>query len=201
MKGGKVSYSSEDMLRFLKYNLSELKLEDVTVTGVIYVYRDNKYGPVLRTVKFSPYLLSSVCAFSRNYLNEVEVDLAVGEVMRNSIRVLKGSQEIGYINLEGVFHFTQAPCLYQSVAWGLATGQGAIAHLSHDNVKNIATALTDWARRARRYAPDSSALAHRKEYFLLLAREFINRQNYRDDSGRDLPSMFWEVAEKRIISA
>ena len=107
MKGGKVSYSCEDMLDFLKYNLSELELEDFTVTGVIWVYRDNKYGPVLRTVEFSPYLLSSVCAFSRNYLNEVEVDLAVGEAMRNSIRVLKGSQEIGYINLEGVFHF---PC-------------------------------------------------------------------------------------------
>jgi len=201
MKGGKVSYSCEDMLDFLKYNLSELELEDFTVTGVIWVYRDNKYGPVLRTVEFSPYLLSSVCAFSRNYLNEVEVDLAVGEAMRNSIRVLKGSQEIGYINLEGVFHFTQAPCLYQGVAWGLATGQGAIAHLSHDTVKNITATLTDRAKRARIYAPDTSALVWHRECFLLLARAFINRQNYRDDAGRDLPSMFWEVAEKRIISA
>ena len=201
MKGGKVSYSCEDMLGFLEYNLSELKLENLAVSGVIKIRRDHKEGPVVRVVEISRNKLSCLCAYSRYHLNEVEATLAAVEAMRNDIRILRGRQEIGYINLEGVFHFTQAPCLYQGVAWGLATGQGAIAHLSHDTVKNITATLTDRAKRARIYAPDTSALVWHRECFLLLARAFINRQNYRDDAGRDLPSMFWEVAEKRIISA
>src|SRR3989344_1689511 len=127
MKGGKVSYSCEDMLGFLEYNLSELKLENLAVSGVIKIRRDHKEGPVVRVVEISRNKLSCLCAYSRYHLNEVEATLAAVEAMRNDIRILRGSQEIGYINLEGVFHFTQAPCLYQGVAWGLATGQGAIA--------------------------------------------------------------------------
>ena len=196
-----MSYSSEDKLTFLAYNISELKLEDMAVEGVINIRREHKDGPVVRTVKIGNYKLSSLCAYSPDRLNEAEADLTTNEAMRNSIRVMRGGKEIGYINLEGVFHFTEAPCLYQAVAWGLTTGPGAIMYLEHERVKTIAAELTELARSARQHAHDDVAMAWRREYFLARARTLISKQTYRDDAGRDLPNIFWGVVEKRIFSA